>query len=155
MLKIIKAKRIHLEKIADLWEEFMDHHSRIEPILTRLPNGRKRFLKNIGESFGDPDWQLFVAIYENEIVGFANVKIMKYPPVLKKYRYGYIQDMAVSGKYRRLGIGEAMFKEIIKWYKQKKIKRVELLALCGNQVAESFWRKVGFKDYMIRMKTDI
>jgi len=155
MLKIVKAKRVHLENVAVLWEEFMDHHTKVVPILARSISARKHLLKNLAESFGNPNWQIFVAKIDNEIVGFANVKIQKFPPVLKKLRYGYIQDVAVSKKYRRHGVGQALYKEVIKWYKQKKVKRVELLVVTGNKHAENFWKKIGFKDYMKRMAIDI
>jgi len=41
-----------------------------------------------------------------------------------------------------------MFDEILKWFRSKNIDRIELEITTKNNVADSFWKKHGFTDYM-------
>lgn len=81
--------------------------------------------------------------------------IQEHPPVYKNTRYGYIQDIAVTKKHRRKNIGSMLFEQAVIWFKKKKVSRMELDAASANELSQSFWRKTGFRDYMIRMSKDI
>ena len=99
-------------------------------------------------SHGLEDAELIVADISGNVIGYAKIEIAKYPPVFEKKQYGMISDIAVSKKYRRRGIGHALFNESVKWFSELKIKRIELRVSNANDVAQGFWEKMGFKPYM-------
>ena len=63
--------------------------------------------------------------------------------------------MAITEKYRRSGIGEQMFNEILKWFKLKGMDRIELDITSKNYVSSSFWGKLGFEEYVRTLFLDI
>ena len=69
-------------------------------------------------------------------------------PSFKREKYGEIDQLAVTGSYRRKGIGKMLYARIIKWFSSKNIDRVELQTTTKNPLANSFfWQKHGFETY--------
>ena len=81
MIKILKARKSHIPEIVELWKEFMDFHKDINPYFTRSARGHKKFEEFISRSIGSRRQQLFIALDNKEVVGYAFVLIIKYPPV--------------------------------------------------------------------------
>jgi ribosomal protein S18 acetylase RimI-like enzyme len=92
-----------------------------------------------------------VAIENGIVVGYSLSEVQGQSPAMKQDKWGYIDQMAVTESYRRRGVGEKMYTEIMAWFESKGIKRVELELTAKNSVSYSFWRKHGFKDYMHRL----
>lgn len=55
----------------------------------------------------------------------------------------YLEDIYISEKFRRSGIGKKMFKELIKIAKENKCGRLELMVLDWNINALRFYEKFG------------
>lgn len=53
----------------------------------------------------------------------------------------YLEDIIVKNQYRGNGIGEILFKEVIKIAKEKKAKRLQWQVLNWNEPAINFYRK--------------
>jgi len=73
--------------------------------------------------------------------------IQNYPPAFEITRYGLINDLAVTAKYRRVGIGEHILEMAKNWFEKKAIKRIEAEVVIANEISTSFWAKMGFKPY--------
>jgi ribosomal protein S18 acetylase RimI-like enzyme len=155
LIKIAKARKSHLPGIVEVWKEFMDFHRDLDSRFMRSRQGHKKFREYIAESIGSRKSQLFVALDNVRIIGYGLALIGKYPPVFKKKSYGIIADLAVNSEYRRKGTGEAIYKEILNWFKGKGISRIELSVATKNRVANSFWSKMGFSPYMSRFYMEI
>ena len=94
------------------------------------------------------DGLVLVAGDKGKVIGYSLAEIRRISPGLKREKYGYIDEMAVTANYQRRGIGEKMLAEIMRWFQSNDIKRVELGTTTQNVVGNSFWQKQGFTIYM-------
>jgi len=101
----------------------------------------KKLLQKNGFS-KNPLFKTFVAEMEDEIVGMA----LFYP------RYStwkgptlHLEDLIVKKEKRGLGIGKALYDEVLKYAYKKKVKRVEWVVLDWNTTAIDFYKKSGAK----------
>jgi GNAT superfamily N-acetyltransferase len=90
----------------------------------------------------NPLFHCFVAELEEQIIGIA----------LYYYRYStwkgktiHLEDLIVQEKHRGIGVGMALYKEIIKQGKKDGVRRMEWAVLDWNQNAIDFYEKTGSK----------
>jgi GNAT superfamily N-acetyltransferase len=95
--------------------------------------------------------KIFIALKDEQIIGYTIAKIDQYPPVYLLEKHGSIYDMFVTLKHRRKGIGKRLWQEALKWLMKLGLERVELSIVPTNPESSSFWKKQGFHDYMHRM----
>ncbi len=88
----------------------------------------------------NPSFICYVAELENEIVGMA----------LFYYRFStwtgktiHLEDLIVKQNKRRLGVGKALYKEVLKFAQKQKVKRVEWVVLDWNENAITFYKNSG------------
>ena len=156
MIEIVEAEEKHIAEIGQLWWEFILFHQDIDPIYTSLDGTIPGFIENHLRHFMESeDGLVLAAVDGKKVVGYSLSEIHRISPGLKRDKYGYIDDMAVTLNYRRKGIGEMMFTEIMKWFRSKDIRRLELGTLAKNVVANSFWRKQGFTVYRYTLYKNI
>jgi len=152
---IRKAKQEDIESIKELWKEFVDFHKFRDPFFTRSPDGHDRFGEFVLGNIESDDWLVLVSEHAGELIGYSMAAIQKYPPVFIKSIYGFIQDIAVTGEYRKHGIGKMLFENMIEWFREKGLTRVEVQAASANEVSMAFWRKMGFQHYIERFYIDL
>ncbi len=97
----------------------------------------------------NPAFSTFVAEYKNEIVGMAlfynRFSTWDGPSI-------HLEDLIVTEKYRRKGIGKALYDKVLKEALQKGVKRVEWAVLNWNTPAIAFYKSTGatlFEDWNI------
>ncbi|MGD1118650.1 MAG: GNAT family N-acetyltransferase [Dehalococcoidales bacterium] len=144
MLKIVKAEEKHIPDICKLWVEFMEYTVDIEPI----PWFEKEHLR---PAMQDPNSLILVASDGDKTVGYAYALIMEPLTVETRGKYGNIHDLFVARDCRRRGVGEQLYKAMLKWFCARDIERVELHIISRNRLASSFWRKQGFTDFEQKM----
>ncbi len=148
MIEIIKAEENHVPDICQLWLEFMRFHGDIDPIFTprdgALPVFEEKYLRKEMKSDNN---LILVALDGKRVVGYSFSQIIDPSDLLARKNYGYIHDVAITADYRRNGIGEKMYDEILKWFHSRGIDCVEVEVTVKNRVAYSFWKKRGFTDY--------
>lgn len=88
------------------------------------------------------DWQreecFLVAQEGDEIRGYLDMTVQAW------HRTGWINDMAVSKRYRRQGIGTTLLRAAVRWAKDHELRAVMLETQTKNYPAISFYRKHGF-----------
>ena len=95
------------------------------------------------DGFGEnPVFYFFVAEKKGEIVGMAFC-IIKYSTW--KGKCLFLEDFYVKEKFRRTGIGQKLFKEIIKEAHKNKLGRIMWQVLDWNKPAIKFYKKMGAK----------
>jgi ribosomal protein S18 acetylase RimI-like enzyme len=154
-IRVIKAKRIHVPQVIELWKDFMDFHADVDPFYTRNAKAHIGYKKHLMKSVGLRTKQLFLALDGKQVVGYIYVEIAKHAPVFVDKYYGYICDMYTQPAYRRQGLGKLMYNAAIEWCKKKGMTHIELGVATKNRVANSFWRKMGFTERMRRMYLDL
>jgi len=156
LITIIEAEEKHIPEITRLWKEFIQFHIDIEPI----------WIPNEGAEDGQREEQtkplmasdkglVLVALDGDEVIGYSISEIKDPPRGSTRLEYGYIHHVAVTENYRRTGVGEQMFSEILKWFKSKGMDRIELDITSKNYVSSSFWGKLGFEEYVRTLYREI
>ena len=85
---------------------------------------------------------------DKKIVGYCLASVAKYPPAFELKEYGAIFDLSVTRDYRRKGLGKKLLHGTYSWFSSKGIKRIEARVATSNEIAQGFWRKMGFGPYM-------
>jgi ribosomal protein S18 acetylase RimI-like enzyme len=96
-----------------------------------------------------------VAEYGERLVGYLIARINESPPMLTPQRYGHVSDICVAPDQRRSGAGRRLFSAARVWFRRKGVDVVQLNVAAANPTAQSFWREMGFQDYMYRMWLDL
>jgi len=134
--------------IVEIWKELMDFHKELDAIFSRSATGHEKFTEYVVKNIQNEDFYIVVAVDGRDLVGYCMAKISEYPPVLQEQRYGDIENIAVTEKYRRSKIGARLLNEVRKWYLEKSIRRVEAKVSKFNKVSTGFWAKMGFTPYL-------
>jgi len=139
-MKIRKATQKDLGDILKLDEELdyfekkkFDKNIRFAKKTERAQKIIKYFKKNS---------RIFLAREDDKIIGFAAGRIVK------KQRYfgkiGEVNSVLIVEERRGKGIGEALTKELLKWFKFKGVKTVRLFVYSKNNYAQNVYKKIGF-----------
>ena len=92
------------------------------------------------DGFGDnPIFEFFVAEQNNTIVGIA---LYYYKYSTWKGKCLFLEDLIVTEKQRKSGIGKKLFDEVVKLAKEMKVRRLEWQVLDWNQPAIEFYKKL-------------
>jgi len=148
MIEIVRAEERHISDIGKLWLEFMRFSQDIDPIFEphdgAVPVFEEKYLLPAMKS----ENSLVLVVLDGEkVVAYSYSLIIDSSDLEKRKKYGYVHDVFVTAGYRRRGIGEKMYAEILKWFHSKDVDRVELQVIVKNQMAYSFWRKHGYLDF--------
>ncbi len=150
-MRIVEATEPNIPEIVELWKELVDHHAKIDAFFTRREDGHMMFKSFITELINMKEAKVFIAIENEVIIGYIIAKIDEYPPVFLLEKYGAIYDLLVTSKHRKKGIGEKLWLETLKWFKDLGLERVELNIVPNNPESSSFWKKQGFQTYMHKL----
>jgi ribosomal protein S18 acetylase RimI-like enzyme len=145
---IRKATSDDLDVIGRLWQEFMDFHRERDSHFARSADGHERFKQFISGHITSDNSCVLVAEKEGSVIGYCLSTLAKYPPVFDKQDYGSILDLVITEPYRRMGIGERMYRTVQSWFSERGVHRIELRVAVTNEVSTAFWRKMGFKPYV-------
>ena len=94
--------------------------------------------------YGEYRIELLVESETDDILGFCIA--------YSKRASGKIEVLFVDEKYRRNGFGLKLLNSAVEWFKEKKIDKIELTVVYGNE-AVSFYEKLGFYPRSIIMET--
>jgi GNAT superfamily N-acetyltransferase len=93
------------------------------------------------EGFGEnPLFTCFVAVLEDEIVGAA---LVYFRFSTWKGRTLHLEDLIVKEAHRSKGIGEALYKQVMKFAYERGLKRVAWDVLDWNKGAIKFYERSG------------
>lgn len=90
-----------------------------------------------------------------EIIGFILFNIIKREPYYKIKEVGYLDLIYVDKKYRRKNISKLLIKQMNQIFKERKIEYTNLIVQTGNPKAIDIWKKIGYKEYRIKMYNNI
>ena len=147
-MEIRKAKVSNVAEIIELWKQLMDYHRKLDLFFTRSTNGHINFRKHLVECIESEDACVFIAVENEEILGYILGKIQEYPPVFETEKYAEIFDMYVKQDFRRQKIGERLVKNAVDYFKKKGLSRIEMKVATKNKPGIDFWKNQGFEEYM-------
>ena len=100
---------------------------------------------------------IFVAVEEDKVLGygFCMFKEYKNDPVICDHTSLYIDDLCVDENCRGKGIGKAIYGEIIRYAKMRKVYNVTLNVWSCNPSAMKFYESLGLQPQKVGMETII
>jgi ribosomal protein S18 acetylase RimI-like enzyme len=124
----------------------MDYHSGFDPDFQRSEDAVSNWEKYIQSKFEKASETLFVAIKDDEIVGYVGVIVREYPPIFTVEKFGFIEDIAVTSKFRRQGIATRLLAAAEDWLQAREIKQIRVSIDVANQSSQGFFRCHGYLD---------
>jgi len=82
------------------------------------------------------------------LLGFCTVRIDRAPPIQREVRRAEITDLMVRANERRRGVGRALVERALGWVEERGVERCEVRVASRNAEGQSFWRSLGFGDWM-------
>jgi ribosomal protein S18 acetylase RimI-like enzyme len=116
----------------------------LEPLLQELigdPDGNRKLA--FQKALGHKDYIAYVAVLDNEIVGFADLWILPDPG--HGAMLGYLTSLIVVKARRRGGIGRALVETIIETAKKRGAAEIHVTTKMDNEPAHRLYKTCGFK----------
>lgn len=149
---IRRATARDIKEILPVWGELAVYHADLDPAFTPSADWPHEYGAYLRTLIGRDDALAVIARDDTELVGYAVGRITHLPPFFEHRHRGYIHDVYVRAPHRLRGIGRRLIGEIFAWFNRQGVTVVELTVAANNEDAESFWRKLGFRTYMLQMK---
>jgi ribosomal protein S18 acetylase RimI-like enzyme len=129
-----------LEQIGSLFDEF----TLLNTALAYRDNCRSIYLNWLRNIYDNSDFVVLVVEQESTIIAFAVGMIQSNKPLLLPQRIGYIGMFIVHSEFRRRGIGNSLYKNLLEWFISHQIVEIQLTTEINNDVANAFWKNFGF-----------
>ena len=100
------------------------------------------------ERFG----RLAVAMFGDEVIGFAHGAIKLAPEHLGGERVGHVSHVFVLPAHRRAGVARSLVASLDEWFAAKKINNIELSVVHGNAEGIAFWRSLGYTMELVQLR---
>ena len=140
---IRKATFKDLQRIQELNNELFDLElANFDKYLIKdwpLSNEGKQYFENaIKDSF------VIVAEINNNVIGYLLGEESDIP--YYNFKIAELCNMCIDSNYRKQGIGNALYKEFEKSFKEKGITHFIVTASFKNENAKAFYKKMGFEE---------
>jgi ribosomal protein S18 acetylase RimI-like enzyme len=143
-----EASQQDIDRVVELWAEHLDFHAQFDPRFLRRDGSEDGFAHHLRSHLGNTDFLLLVVEIDGREEGFLLGELSDYPPCFENRAHGVINDLAVSPRWRRAGLGTALLEKGMAWFSAKGVPTVEGRVLMSNPVAMAFWQKAGFEPYV-------
>ena len=141
-LKIRRADETDIPVLLMLAEEFM---SEVEAT-------QEKRMKILRKALKDPDYELVVAELDGETVGFIDQWIIH--DFTHGAKLSYIQNLYITPKHRRKGIGSRLLEEIIRSAEKKGVLEIHVVTEFENKPAINLYRKHGFVEESLQLERE-
>jgi ribosomal protein S18 acetylase RimI-like enzyme len=144
--------------VARMWERLVAYHRQLDddlPPATR--DGAQRYAKSLADRVDDSHTCTYVAEIDNgEIVGYVlGIVVDLAPEIFEQEPSGFLADIYVEEGYRHFGIGRALVGALADWFAERGLPYFEWHVAARNSDALAFWRSMGGREVMIRMRADL
>lgn len=157
-VEIEKAKRKDINSIIKLQMGLADYHKKIDPKYYKSGRERKEQLRKLlleVLSKKQRNRVFLVAKIKNRIIGFFVGGIPKSRSYHREEKIGEVHQAYVDKKFRKKRVGKLLFEELLKYFKKRKIKFIEVLVDSRNKIGVSAWKKYGFFEFQKKMRIDL
>lgn len=152
---IRKAKLRDVKQVTEYGVSLLKLHHEFDPYFAPAKNVYEVYRKFFKGCIYSKNRRLLVAVEKGEIVGYAIGELSSRPPVFKIRKIGFVSDIFVEKKFRKLGIAKQFLRELKIWFKSKKLKHIELTVHVKNEVGKKAWAKYGLEDYIIKKRVEM
>lgn len=148
-IRIRHANEEDLQQIVRLSEKLGRDESAMDSMVSPMPS-----------EFQNPNWILknikgentvvFVAEVEGKVVGYSLGWVSQ--PWSYKAKRGYICDCFVEKSYRQRGVGKALIRAMLEWFKNKGVECVEADVYSRNAPSLALFKRLGFEEVSKRLR---
>lgn len=149
--RIRRAQPLDLDQLATLWKELADFHAALDPKFALAPDAEERWREHVSSLLEDENWCILLAEDNGRAVGFISGVVRSTPDVFLERQHGHVIDGLVTAHLRRRGIREQLYQSLARWFHERDITVIEVNVAVANSIAQTFWRKIGFRDWMTRL----
>ena len=139
-VEYISGKAELLERVRPLWQKLSAHHH--EHSKDFKEHFEKMTFDIRRESFlqkaKNGDLLVVLASAEGKDVGFC-------VSTVDEHKIGEVESLYLETNYRKMGIGERLLGDSLKWLDTSKAKRKIIGVAAGNEEVLPFYEKFGFK----------
>lgn len=133
-----------INRILDLLSQVLEIHAKLRPDL--FMSGTTKYSKEDLETIlNDTNKPTFVATIDNYVVGYAMCQIRIPTSNMYPVKIFHLDDLCVDEKYRKQGIGKALYHKVVETAKENGCYEITLNAWPGNESALKFYEKMGLK----------
>jgi len=147
-IKIRKATLDDLDILLDFEQQLITVE---RPMDISLEQHKKINYYDINEFIKSNNAEVFVAVFNNEIVGSGYGLIKQNENHFAEKLHGHVGFMFVKKRYRGKGISKLLLNTIFDWFKTQNITEIRLQVYDINDSAIKAYEKAGFEKNLIEM----
>jgi len=129
-IRVRRAGEGDISMLTALAEDFMHGTATNEERLAILKSSLK-----------DPDYELWIAEVNGETVGFIDLWIIH--DFCHGGKLGYIQNLYVAPKHRRMGVGNKLLQKIVERARELRALEIHVVTEFNNEPAIRLYKKHG------------
>jgi len=153
-LVIRRARTEDVEDLVRLWREMWEFHIPLDPRFEVSPAADLVMSRWFEETLQNDRAVLFVAEEKpGRLLGYCHGMILENPPVVPWQFYGYLSEIAV--RVRRRKIGTRLLEAAHGWFREKGLPYVEVNVSVRNTGAGRFWRQRGYSEFLERLRLEL
>lgn len=146
-MNIRRASEKDIDSLIKLLQEVLEIHANIRPDI--FISGTTKYTRSdLLEKLATDEEPIYVAVNENdEVMGYAFCALRNQPfsTNMVPFKSLYIDDLCVDSNYRGQHIGEQLFEYVKAEAKRLGCYEITLAVWAGNDGAERFYDRIGFK----------
>ena len=155
-IQIRLATTSDISAIMGLWQDLMTFHLPFNSFFELGLDAAEKFRAYLSSNIQNTEKaHVFVAVVNNQVIGYMMGVIHATAPVFKIDQVGEIMDAFVTTECRRQNLGERLYNELKTWFKLQKVDRVDVSIAAGNPLSSQFWKKMGFKPLLHHLYKEI
>jgi len=151
-MRVRKARIKDANEITNLNYLLMKYHEKFDSYYKVDKDHRVIYNKYVKKLIRSKNALVLVTEVNGKIVGTMYGEIRERPPIMEVKKFGHLGDAFILKEYRKRGVGKKLTKELMKWFKSKRVKFVELEVDVRNEIGLKSWERLGFKSFMTKMK---
>ena len=113
---------------------------------------REKRIEILRHALKNPGYELLVAELDGEIAGFIDQWVIH--DFAHGAKLSYIQNLYVTSKHRRKGVGNRLLREIIKSARNKGVLEIHVVTEFENEPAINLYRKHGFVKESLQLERE-
>jgi ribosomal protein S18 acetylase RimI-like enzyme len=145
-----------VENLVPLELEYMQYHSDLDDYFDFTDDMSKKWRQYIlKEVLPDKAQKIYAAVVANKFIGYIDGQISQRAPIYKIKLVGSIGTIFVQPEFRKRGIATALALKLMDWFTKNQVRYIEHPISSRNEPSLSFWKKLGFEDYMVWFRKNI
>ena len=150
-MEIRRAKKEDIARLLDLLSQVLEIHAKLRPDLF-MSGTTKYNQEQLEEMINNDTKPIYVAIINDYVVGYAMCQIRVPTSNMYPIKVFHLDDLCVDEKYRKQGIGKALYQTVVETAKENNCYEVNLNVWPGNDAALKFYEEMGMKTRSVFME---